>query len=172
MGFVLRSIGDPRTVPSLIRAIPRLIQRGSDYGLTIKNDPALLKFMWMNDCSHVGNGKKEVRMNGLVLFSYERPIREIMSALEKLTGQSLGWRELDSAAMKADGIIQLRRQRTLFLDHARKWADWWSHNWKPYVSEEADAQLDRTKKASSNLRKRSLTCRSPRRRRKSPPGLS
>jgi beta-lactamase regulating signal transducer with metallopeptidase domain/protocatechuate 3,4-dioxygenase beta subunit len=145
MGFVLRSIGDPRAVPSLIRAIPRLIQRGGDYGLTVKDDPALLTFMWMNDCSHVENDKKELRMNGLVLFSYERPIREIMSALQKLTGQSLGWRELDSAAMKADGIIQLRRQRTLFLDHARKWVDWWSHNWKPYVSEEADAQLDRTK---------------------------
>ena len=93
-------------------------------------------------------------MNGLVLFSYERPIREIMSALQKLTGQSLGWRELDSAAMKADGIIQLRRQRTLFLDHARKWADWWSHNWKPYVSEEADAQLDRTKESIEQFAER------------------
>ena len=148
MGFVLRGIGDPRAVPALIRAIPRLIQpASSDFGLTIKNDPELLKFMWMNDIDHVGNNKEVRNVNGLVLFSYERPIREIMSALEKLTGQSLGWRELDSADMKADGVIQLRRQRTLFLDHARKWADWWSHNWKNFVPEEADAQLDRTKKS-------------------------
>jgi WD40 repeat protein/beta-lactamase regulating signal transducer with metallopeptidase domain/uncharacterized GH25 family protein/glutathione peroxidase-family protein len=148
MGFVLRGIGDPRAAPALIRAIPRLIQPpSSDFGLTIKKDPDLLKFMWMNDRDHVGNNKGIRKTNGLVLFSYGRPIREIMPALEKLTGQSLGWQALGSADMKADGTVQLRRQRTLFVDHANKWADWWSHNWKSFVPEEADAQLDRTKKS-------------------------
>jgi beta-lactamase regulating signal transducer with metallopeptidase domain len=148
MGFVLRGIGDPRAVPALIRAIPRLIQpSSSDCGLTIKNDPELLKFMWMNDLDHIGNNKGAVEMNGLILFSYDRSIREIMSTLEKLTRQSHGWRQLDSAAAKADGIIQLRRQRTLFLDHAKQWADWWSHNWKDFVPEEADAQLQQTQKS-------------------------
>ena len=49
-GFVLRGIGDPRAVPALIRAIPRLAQPvGSDCGYEIKNDPELLKFMQEND---------------------------------------------------------------------------------------------------------------------------
>ncbi len=148
MGFVLRGIGDPRAVPALIRAIPRLIQpASSDCGLTIKNDPELLKFMWMNDLDHLGNSNGAREANGLILFSYERSIREIMSALEKLTRQSHDWRGLDSAAAKADGIIELRRQRGLFLEHARKWADWWSHNWKDFVPEERDAQLQETQRS-------------------------
>ena len=152
MGFVLRGIGDPRAVPALIRAIPRLIQpASSDCGFTIKDDPELLKFIWMHDLDHIGNNKEPVKFNGLTLFSYERSIREIMSALEKLTRQSHGWHQLDSAAAKADDVMQLRRQRTLFLDHAKLWADWWSHNWKDFVADEADAQLAETKKSLDQL---------------------
>jgi hypothetical protein len=152
MGFVLRGIGDARAVPALIRAIPRLIQPpSSDFGLTIKNDPVLLTFMWMHDVEHVGNDKENREVNGLVLFSYHRPVWEIMSALERLTGQSFGWRELKFAAMKADGVIQSRRQRALFLDHARKWADWWSHNWNDFVSDADDSQLERTKASIDEL---------------------
>jgi len=148
LGFVLRGIGDPRAVPGLIRAIPRLIQpASSDFGLTIKNDPELLKFMWANDLNHIGNNKGAVEMNGLIIFYYQRPIREIMTVLEKVTHQSLGWRDLDPASAKADGVIELRHQRTLFLDHARKWADWWSHNWKDFVLDERDAQLHQTQKS-------------------------
>jgi hypothetical protein len=148
MGFVLRGIGDARAVPALIRAIPRLIQSpSSDCGLTVKNNPELLEFIWRHDCDHFGKDKGEVNLNGLTLFSYERSVREIMTALEKVAKQSFDWRELDSASFKANGAIQQRRQRILFLSHAKKWADWWSHNWKEFVKDPSEAQLEPTAKS-------------------------
>jgi beta-lactamase regulating signal transducer with metallopeptidase domain len=148
MGFVLRGIGDARAIPALIRAIPRLIQPpSSDCGLTVKDNPELLEFMWRHDCDHFGKDKGDVNFNGLTLFSYERSVREVMTALEKVTKQSFGWRELDSASFKANSLIQQRRQRTLFLNHARKWADWWSHNWKDFVKDSSEAQLEQTAKS-------------------------
>lgn len=48
---------------------------------------------------------------------------------------------MNSSSTKLNDINQLRNQRTLFLNHAKKWADWWSKNWQNFVDNEADAQL-------------------------------
>jgi beta-lactamase regulating signal transducer with metallopeptidase domain len=139
LGFVLRGIGDPRAVPALIRAIPRLYPGGgSDLGLTIQDDPDLLKFMQQHDNST----RDEPR-----LFFYGRPIREIMPALEKITGESHGWMELNFADRKGQGAEQDRIKCIAFLNHAERWADWWSKNWQRHLSTQADAQLDLTRKA-------------------------
>jgi beta-lactamase regulating signal transducer with metallopeptidase domain len=139
LGFVLRGIGDPRTVPALIRAIPRTYPGGGcDFGLTIQDDPDLLKFMQQHDNSSGGGGR---------LFTYGRPIREVMPALEKITGRSHGWLELNFADQAGQGADQDRMKRAAFLKHARKWADWWSKNWRKYVHDPVDAQLDLTREA-------------------------
>ena len=139
LGFVLRGIGDPRAVPALIRAIPRTnVESGSDFGLRIPNDPALTAFMKRH-----GNGP----MNERDLFSFGRPIREIMPALERLTGQSHRWMELNFADNEGQGAEQQRLKRIAFLKHAELWANWWSGNWRKYVANEVDAQLPLTKRA-------------------------
>ena len=95
LGFVLRGIDDPRAVPALIRAIPRVYpNNGSDFGLVIQDDPELMKFMQQHG---------ESRDAGSNLFSFGRPIREVMPALEKLTGQSHGWLELVFADNEGQG---------------------------------------------------------------------
>ena len=148
LGFVLRAIGDPRAIPALIRAIPRTLQPSrSDYGLAFGDDPELLKFMAINDNYRLGKGNPEAFNRNDITFNYGRPIREIMPALEKMTGQKLGWTEINFAANDGAGVVQQRLKRVLFLKLAERWADWWSKNWQKYVDNEADAQLDQTKTA-------------------------
>jgi beta-lactamase regulating signal transducer with metallopeptidase domain len=139
LGFILRGIGDPRAIPALIRALPRSLEQPphSDCGLVIQDDPELLRFMQQHDMDRTAGG---------AWFSYGRAFREIIAALGKMTGQTLGWQEINFANF--DGSVsQLRIQRTLFLKHQRRWAEWWEKNWKEFVDAEADAQLDRNRKA-------------------------
>ena len=139
LGYVLRGIGDPRAVPALIRTIPHLSgTSGSDCGLTIRDDPDLLKFMqkYENDGT-----------NHAELFTWGPPLREILPALEKITGESQAWLEINFADSEGNGTEQVRIKRTLFLNHAVKWADWWSKNWQKFVASEADAQIEQTRKA-------------------------
>ncbi|NQT15368.1 MAG: hypothetical protein HQ582_21610, partial [Planctomycetes bacterium] len=132
LGFVFRGIGDPRAVPALIRAIPRMPPGAGDYGLGIDGNPDLLKFMQQYDSSERDDSGS---------FTYGRPIREIMPALEKITGESHGWLELNFADKEGEGTLQRRIKRIAFRDHAERWADWWSNNWRKYVASETDAQL-------------------------------
>ena len=88
LAFVLRGIGDPRSVPALIRAIPFTMQPGySDFGLAIKDDPELQQFMQdhQNDPQYAFNG----------CFNYQRPIREVFAALNKITGEKKWEMELN-----------------------------------------------------------------------------
>jgi beta-lactamase regulating signal transducer with metallopeptidase domain len=139
LGFVLRGIDDPRSVPAMIRAIPRLYPGGgSDHGCRIENDRGLSQFMYDHD-----NSEKRPKLpkGGARGFSFGRSIREIMPALEKLTGESHGWLELNFATGKGNGIAQHRMKSQAFVEHAERWADWWSKNWQDFVSDESDAQL-------------------------------
>jgi beta-lactamase regulating signal transducer with metallopeptidase domain len=138
LGFVLRGINDRRAVPAMIRTIPRLLQPPrSDFGLLIQNDPELERFMREHD--------HESRRASTHL-SYGRPIREMMSTLEKMTGQTLGWKEIGFVFLEG-GAEQRRIKRTLFLELAQRWVDWWSTHWKDCVENEADAQLGLTRRS-------------------------
>ncbi len=137
LGFVLRGIDDPRAVPALIRAIPSTLRPSrSDYGLLLHDAPELAEFMDEYD-----HDSRPGHATGR--FSYGRPVREIMSALRKITDKKLGWKELRFVSLSG-GAEQQRIKQKLFLDLARRWANWWSKNRHTYVENEADAQLERT----------------------------
>lgn len=141
LGFVMRGIGDPHAVPALIRAIPRLYPCGeNDFFLPIEGDPELTEFMFEHD-----NYPKEHPRPPTPTFAYGRPIREIMTALEKITGQSHDWLELNSAVFEGHGTRQQSIKRTTFLKYAERWAQWWTNNWPKYVPNETQAQLDLTR---------------------------
>ncbi len=124
----------------MIRAIPKTLQpSASDYGLPIQDNPKLAQFMQEHDNTHIGKPNRPSSGSGY--FSYGRPIREFMPTLEAMTGQSLGWHELNFVHF-GPTAEQQRIQRQLFLQLAERWARWWSKNWQTFVKNEADAQLD------------------------------
>jgi beta-lactamase regulating signal transducer with metallopeptidase domain len=146
LGFVLRGIGDPRAVPALVRAIPRmLVPPSSDCGMEIKDDPELEKFMREHDNEHSEKwrGPPREKEEG---YSLGRPINEIMPALKKMTGRSEGHFELCMVQM-AEDMQRKRLQQQLYLRCARNWADWWAKNWRKHVANEKEAQLDLTRQA-------------------------
>lgn len=141
LGFVMRGIGDPHAVPALIRAIPRLYPCGEiDSHLSIEGDPELTEFMFEHD-----NYPKEHPSPPKPTFAYGRPIWEIMTALEKISGQSHDWLELSFAVYEGQGTRQQSIKRTTFLKYAERWAQWWTNNWQKYVPNEAQAQLGLTR---------------------------
>ena len=92
-------------------------------------------------------------------FSFGRPINEVLPALQKLTGikqvvpGEQGDQEYkDVYHIFRDGSAEeSRKQQRLFLQFAERWADWWSKNWKTYVTDEGEAQVEQTKKALQRL---------------------
>lgn len=149
LGFVLRGIDDPRAVPALIRAIPRIAQPTfSDCGYTINNDPELMKFMHENDSRKVfpldDDGVKAYAEEA-TMFSYGRPINEIMPALQKITGQRHRWFELVFSQI-GNSAEQNRLKRLEFQKLAARWADWWEKNWRKFVKDEGEAQIELTQR--------------------------
>jgi hypothetical protein len=95
--FALRSIGDPRAVAALIRALgKRDLESGSDYGVSV-SDTELMAFMKKNQ-DYPDQDKNS--------FLYGRPINEISTALSKIT--------------KHPDPIALRG-----ADRKRYWTEWW-----------------------------------------------
>ena len=152
LGFVLRGIGDPRAVPALIRAIPRLAQPiGSDCGYTIKNDLELLKFMQDNDNEREFlkefpemRAEAEKDPGRKTDFSFGRPINEIMPALHKITGENQQWFGLAFAQL-GKSAEQNRLKRLEFQKLAARWDEWWEKNWRKFVKDEGEAQLEPTR---------------------------
>jgi beta-lactamase regulating signal transducer with metallopeptidase domain len=152
LGFVLRGIGDPRAVPALIRALPNTLQRpASDCGCTV-DDPELMAFMRPHDNENGSNADR---------FSFGRPINEILPALQKLTGivailpTEDGGKEFGGIrhTFRGGNANEVREQRKLFLRFTERWAGWWTKNWKQYVSDENDAQLDQTRAVLDQIAK-------------------
>jgi hypothetical protein len=125
MGFTLRAIGDKRAVPALIRAIPKTLRKpGSDMGLR-SGDETIAAFMQMHD---MDEHKEKLE------FGFKRPVREIIGALQKLTGQSFEDDQIYSVFL--DGTVRQRRMRhELYYRQAQKWADWWEANSASLVDE-------------------------------------
>ena len=98
-GFGVCSAGDRRPAGRAGDrfAIPRLYpSHGGDCALVIGDDPELMKFMQQNDADNRPR-------SDMTYFAYSRPIREVMPALEKLTGQSHGWLQLNFADNEGQG---------------------------------------------------------------------
>jgi len=128
LGFALRAIGDSRAVPALIRAIPKTLLPGSsDYGLIVA-DGTLAEFMRKHDLQ---DGQQRGRY-----FDFGRPEREIIGALQKLTGQSFDDSELFGLSRSDDPRRQWQ-QRRLFTRQARRWQTWWETHWREFTDDPA-----------------------------------
>lgn len=133
LGFALRAIGDKRAVPALIRAIPKTCMKpSSDVGARV-DDPELMEFMRKYDTDEDDRSPKH--------FSFGRPVREISSALRKLTGQKLGEDELNYVFLDGSDRQQ-RMQRQLYQRVAQRWSEWWEGNWKEQVKDEAFSKVN------------------------------
>ena len=126
LAFALRAIGDPRSVPALIRAIPRTLQPPlSDYGLLV-GDKELMKFMQQHDLASL-SGKRRLRH-----FDLGRPVREVFGALEKLTKQNFGEEDLYSV-VKSENPKSEEVQRRMYREQADKWQAWWETHWHEFT---------------------------------------
>ena len=125
LAFALRGIGDKRAIPCLIRAIPRsCIRPGSDMGYRAR-DVKLLAFMQEHD----NQGK-----TGGEYFSFGRPINEIRTALQKLTGTKNGEDEIVNVFLQGSPRQQYL-ERSLYQRCAERWAAWWEVHAKELVDD-------------------------------------
>jgi beta-lactamase regulating signal transducer with metallopeptidase domain len=152
LGFVLRGIGDPRAVPALIRSLPFTLQPSySDLGCSVA-DQELQGFMEAHDRDRNDHANH---------FSFGRPINEVLSALQKLCGiEAVVPREQYVQEFKDIHHIFLsgksesdRPRQELFLRFAETWADWWAQNWRFYVKDESEAQVEQTRNALKQFTK-------------------
>ena len=153
LGFVLRGIGDPRAVPALIPRFRVSQPPSSDCGETVKNDPELLKFMQEHDnekifLSYVA-GIEGASPAESKEFSYGRPVNEIMPALQKITGENIGFLDLVFIQLGESGE-QNRIKRLKFQELGERWIDWWSKNWQKFVKDETEAQIAATRLVFAN----------------------
>ena len=132
LGFLLRTIGDKRAIPSLIRAIPKtLLPPGSDMGLRA-DDPELLKFGQANDLNPTNRANE---------YGFGRPVREICGALHKLTGKEFEEKEL-FVVFFVGSASQQQRKRVCFQRLAETWAEWWEQNWMNYLQDQAYSKVN------------------------------
>ncbi|QEH34565.1 ECF RNA polymerase sigma factor SigE [Aquisphaera giovannonii] len=130
LGFTLRAIEDPRSVPALIRAIPRTLRPpGSDCGVRIL-DPELLTFMKTH---------QDYKSDKADYVSCGRPVNEILTALERITGHA---EFLDSTGKDVRDIFldgtpeQQASQRTSFDQCRQRWEAWWMAHRGEFVTPE------------------------------------
>lgn len=132
LAFSLRAIGDPRAVPGLIRVLPKtLFTYRTGIGLFI-DDPELTRFMKRYDLQ---NKDRENH------FSFGSPYREVMGALQKLTGRDAGrlalnWVRLSQSPRRAD------LQRELFRREAQVWEHWWKEHCRELTPDEKYYEVD------------------------------
>jgi hypothetical protein len=128
LGFAARAIRDPRAVPALIRAIPKTLLPGSsDYGLIVA-DGTLTEFMQKHDL----NGGQQ----GGRYFNFGRPEREVMGALQILTGQNFDDAELFGMGLSEDPRRQVL-QRRIYRRQAQRWQAWWEANSRSFTDDAA-----------------------------------
>jgi hypothetical protein len=71
-------------------------------------------------------------------INLERPFREIVGALQKLTGQDFEDAAMENISLSADPRGQIL-QRRLFQRQARRWQDWWEAHCREFTDDEAYA---------------------------------
>lgn len=127
--FILRGIGDKRAVPALIQTLPKCNGNdGSDMGYDSK-DKELLAFMRKHD-----DDLKDRDPRG---YNWGRPINEVRTALEKLTGTEHGETELCHIHGQTGTPLQQFLKNELYIRCAQRWAEWWEENWRDHVTDEA-----------------------------------
>ncbi len=131
LGFALRAINDPRSVPALIRAIPKGLQPSmSDYGLIVENQD-LAAFMQQHEL-----GKSRGNY-----FDFGRPVRELFGALQSITGKKFDEQDLFSISRSKDRRLH-RMQQERYQGNAETWAKWWEANWSDFDVDKAYAKVN------------------------------
>jgi hypothetical protein len=131
LGFALRAIGDTRATPALIRAVPKsLVPACSDYGLIVA-DPALTEFMQVHSLDKRRGGPH---------FSFGRPVREIVSALQSLTGLEFDDADLFNMHL-SDHPRQQVLQHRIYNRQAQRWQKWWEANWRTLTDDVASQKV-------------------------------
>lgn len=137
--FTLRAIDDPRAVPALIRNIPKGLQSpSSDCGVPV-SDPELLEFMRSHDNSAVYYARHpDEERRDSTHFSYGRPVNEILSALESLTGHRATDSDKDPLRHVhfSDNVEEQVEQQQQYLDRRDHWQAWWDDHQAEFVSAE------------------------------------
>lgn len=132
--FALRGIGDPRAVPALILTLLKCnASDGSDMGYN-SDDPEILAFMRKHD-----DDLEDRDPDG---YNWGRPINEVRTALNKLTGTEQGEVELCHIHGKSATRRQAYLKQMLFRQCAERWAEWWENNWRDHISDEAFSVVD------------------------------
>jgi hypothetical protein len=132
--FVLRGIGDRRAVPALVLTLLKCnASDGSDMGYN-SNDPEILAFMRQHD--------KDLEDRDPDGYDWGRPINEVRTALNKLTGTEHGEMELCHIHGKSSTKRQAYLKQMLFRQCAERWAEWWEKNWRDHISSEAYSAVD------------------------------
>lgn len=126
--FVLRGIGDKRAVPALIQTLPKCnFKDGSDMGYDTKNAD-LLAFMRRHDDDLDDRDPKG--------YNWGRPINEVRTALNKLTGTAHGEIELCHVHGRTGTPRQQHLKEVLFIRCAERWSNWWQENWRDHITDE------------------------------------
>lgn len=129
LGFTLRAINDPRAVPALIRAIPKLLRgRGSDCGVSI-HDADLWAFMKQHERNPDDDDS----------VGYGRPVNEILAALSRITGHHEppeGQRDKLRHVFLGGTEEQQAAKRRMFRERKEHWERWWAEHREEFVSQE------------------------------------
>lgn len=132
IAFALRAIGDRRAVPALIRVLPKTLQPPmSDYGLIVENGE-LAAFMRKHQ---IRRGRDRGNY-----FSFGRPVREVTSALETLTGHKVA--DDFVSISKSKDRRALAKQEKLYYEAAEDWAAWYESNWESLGVGQEYSQVD------------------------------
>ncbi|MEW4487262.1 carboxypeptidase-like regulatory domain-containing protein [Thalassoglobus sp. JC818] len=116
--FALRGINDPNCVPTLIRILPRTLQRSISPSELSVDDRTLLEFMSRRDCSN------EVFSS---TFQLAPPLQEVLSALETMTQHSEETSCLTKLHLSSDDHANVFATAR-FAQAATNWASWWNAN--------------------------------------------
>ena len=137
--FALRAIGDPRAVPTLIRAIPKNLRpRGSKIVVPVE-DPKLAEFL-----------RRHSLKDGQTL-GCEQPVRELFAALHALTRQDFNDEDVERIVFTRGRRGQDLERRAYFRQ-ARVWQTWWEANWKKFTQDPGYAKV-RLPSADEDVRK-------------------
>lgn len=120
IGFALRGINDPRTVPWLIKALPKGQSFANDYGVSLY-DGGLYNFMAKYQLD------PHSRFFRYPDVSFGRSVHEISAALIHITGHkdSQDYLRCPGGQVTPKMVQQVHEK---LKAGARRWRTWWKHN--------------------------------------------
>ncbi|MCA9045863.1 MAG: hypothetical protein KDA69_16160, partial [Planctomycetaceae bacterium] len=117
--FVLRAIGDESAVPALIESIPRCLEFQDTSDMGLREEGKLSTFLRMNDLDEKNDFPG-------VEYNLGRPLREVMGALKKMTGESFGATRINFVHSRGSDRQKYLAEKQFHLA-AIEWQMWWNN---------------------------------------------